>query len=79
MKRRHAIAALGLAAEALAVGEPIPDRAVQRMARPVVWSRLYTWIGSRGWRRQAAENHVEDRVDDRVDERPMSRARSQWR
>ncbi len=62
---RNAIASLDLAADALAAGEPIPDRAVRLMAKPIIWSRIYTWLGTRGWRRRAATHGVADRLDDR--------------
>jgi hypothetical protein len=62
---RNAISSLDLAADALAAGKPIPDRAVRLMAKPIIWSRLYTWIGTRGWRRRAATHGVADRLDDR--------------
>lgn len=62
---RHVIAALDLTADALAVGEPIPDAAIQRMAKPMLWSRLYTWFGDFGWRRQAKEHGMADHLYDR--------------
>jgi hypothetical protein len=62
---RNVISSLDLAAEALAADQPIPDRAVRLMAKPLIWSRIYTWIGTRGWRRRAASHGVADRLHDR--------------
>ena len=62
---RNIVSALDLTAAALAAGEPIPDRAIRLMARPIIWSRIYTWLGTRGWRRRAAKHGVESRLHDR--------------
>lgn len=62
---RNVIAALDLTAEAVAAGDPVPDRAVSLMAKPLIWSRLYTWVGGRGWKKRAAKHGVADRLDDR--------------
>jgi hypothetical protein len=62
---RNVIASLDLAADALAAGEPVPERAVRLMAKPLIWSRIYTWIGTRGWKRRAAKHGVADRLRDR--------------
>jgi hypothetical protein len=64
-KARNVIAALDLAAAALAEGNPVPERAVRLMARRIIWSRLYTWLGGRGWRRRAAERGIAERLNDR--------------
>ena len=61
---RNVVSSLDLAAEALAAGEPVPDRAVRLMAKPIIWSRIYTWIGTRGWRRRASNHGVADRLRD---------------
>lgn len=62
---RNVISALDLAADALAAGDPVPERAVQLMARRLIWSQLYTVIGHRGWRRRAAKHGAVDRLRDR--------------
>ncbi len=62
---RNVITSLDLAADALAEGEPVPDRAVRLMARRIIWSRVYAWIGTRGWRRRAATHDAAERLDDR--------------
>ena len=59
---RNVISSLDLAADALAAGQPLPDRAVRLMAKPIIWSRIYTWLGTRGWRRRAANHGVADRL-----------------
>jgi hypothetical protein len=66
---RNVISSLDLAADALATGQPIPERAVQLMAKPIIWSRIYTWIGARGWRRRAAIHGVANRLRDQPYER----------
>lgn len=55
---RHLRAALDLAASALCEGQPVPDEAVSRMARPLLPSSIYTFMGNVGWRRQARRNGV---------------------
>jgi hypothetical protein len=62
---RNVTSSLDLAAAALAQGEPVPERAVRLMAKRLVWTRIYTWIGQRGWKRRAAEHGAEDRLYDR--------------
>jgi hypothetical protein len=62
---RNVIPSLDLAADALAAGGPVPERAVRLMAKPIIWSRIYTWIGTRGWRRRAAAHDAENRLHDR--------------
>lgn len=62
---RNVISSLDLAAASLAEGDPIPDRAVRLMAKRLIWTRLYTWIGQRGWKRRAAKHGTEDRLHDR--------------
>jgi multimeric flavodoxin WrbA len=62
---RHARAALELAAEALADGQPVPRRAAALMARPLVPGRLYTALAHLDWLRQARRNGVLTRLGDR--------------
>jgi hypothetical protein len=62
---RNAISSLDLAAKELAVGRPVPDDAVRKMAKRIVWNRLYTWMGARRWRRLSAGHGVRDRLRDR--------------
>jgi hypothetical protein len=62
---RNVIASLDLVADALAAGKPVPEKAVRLMAKPLIWSRIYTWIGARGWRRRAAQHDMEHRLFDR--------------
>ena len=50
---RNVRAALDLAAEALAVGDPVPEEAVRLMARPLVGPALYRFMVNRGYRRRA--------------------------
>jgi len=50
---RSAVGALDLAAEALAAGRPVPDEAVQRMAKPAFPRVAYRFTANWGWRSQA--------------------------
>jgi hypothetical protein len=50
---RSAVAALDLAAEALAAGRPVPDEAVQLMAKPPIPRFGYRFMANWGWRSQA--------------------------
>ena len=58
---KHVRAALDVAADALANGQPIPADAMTRMARRLLPSRLYTLAASIDWRRQALKNGVAQR------------------
>jgi multimeric flavodoxin WrbA len=62
---RNVISSLDLAAGALAAGEPVPERAVRLMAKRIIWSRIYTWLGTRGWKRRAATHGVAGLLDGR--------------
>jgi len=61
-RARFARKALVLAAEALAEDRDIPEEAIKLMARPFVPSRIYTLIGSMGWKRRARENKAIERI-----------------
>jgi hypothetical protein len=50
---RSAIKALDLTAEALAAGHPVPDEAVQLMAKPPIPKIGYRFAANWGWRAQA--------------------------
>jgi len=52
---RNKTRALEIAADALALGEPIPDKAVTLMSKLGFPKWLYTWSGNRGWKSQAKE------------------------
>ncbi len=64
-RARLAIRALTLAAEALAQGREVPAEAVATMARPFVPGRLYTWMGTAGWRSRARRLGTKGRLYDR--------------
>lgn len=55
---RNVRRALDLTAEALRAEQPVPDEAVDLMARPLIPSRLYTLVASRRWKREARANGV---------------------
>jgi hypothetical protein len=57
--------ALEITAGALAIGEAVPQRAVDLLARPMMPRTVYVLMANRGWRRQAAHSHVKDRLADR--------------
>ena len=50
---RSAAGALDLAADALAAGRPVPDEAVERMAKPAFPRVAYRFSANWGWRSQA--------------------------
>jgi len=50
--------ALDLAAPALAAGEPVPDEAVEMMAKPLMPRWLYTWLGNLNWKRKSKRHGV---------------------
>ncbi len=53
---RHVVRALDLAAEAVAEGRPVPQEAVDLMAKPLMPQWLYTTVGNLGWRQRAWKN-----------------------
>jgi hypothetical protein len=48
--------ALEIAADSLAKGEPIPEKAVTLMSKLGIPRRLYTWMGNRGWKQEAKKH-----------------------
>jgi hypothetical protein len=52
---RNQVKALEIAADALALSEPIPDKAVTLISKLGFPKWLYTWSGNRGWKSQAKE------------------------
>jgi hypothetical protein len=52
---RNQVKALEIAANALAKGELIPDKAVVLMSKLGFPRWLYLWMGNRGWKQQAKE------------------------
>jgi multimeric flavodoxin WrbA len=57
--------ALDLAAEALAGGQTIAKESENLMAKPLMPSRLYRWIGNLGWKREARRRGNLDHLNDR--------------
>jgi len=49
---RSAVKSLDLAAEALAAGRPVPDEAVELMAKPPIPKPAYRFMANWGWRSQ---------------------------
>jgi hypothetical protein len=62
---RHVREALDLTAVALLAGAPVPERAVELMARPLVPDRVYTAIGAIRWLRAARSEGTLRRMADR--------------
>jgi multimeric flavodoxin WrbA len=56
---------LELAAEALARGVPIPDEAVELMAKPMMSSWIYTRMGDWGWKKMAKKRGIKNRLHER--------------
>ncbi len=48
--------ALEIAAQVLAEGESIPDKAVALMSKLTIPKWMYIWIGNRGWKQDAKKN-----------------------
>lgn len=59
---RHVTQALDLAAEALAAGRPVPEEAMELMARQFIPSWLYVLMGGIGWRQQARQHGAQRRL-----------------
>lgn len=55
---RNQMKALDLAADALANGESVPEKAISLMSKLGFPKFLYTWTGNRGWKKQA-KNHID--------------------
>lgn len=55
---RNVRTALDIAASALLTGGPVPPDAIKRLARPLMPSLVYTFMGNAGWKRQARRNGV---------------------
>ncbi len=62
---RNQIKALDMMADALLRDEPIPTRAVELAARPAISPRLYTLMGTLGWRQRARMAGAKTRLDNR--------------
>jgi multimeric flavodoxin WrbA len=59
---RNVRKSLKLTANALASGNPVPQEALDLMAKPFMPIWLYLWFGNLGWRRQARKNGVLDKI-----------------
>ena len=55
---RHVRAALDCAAAALAEGRPVPSGASEQLARRMMPTHVYTFMGNLGWKWRAARNRV---------------------
>jgi hypothetical protein len=68
-----AMKALDLTAAALSDGLPVPDEAVQLMARPLAPLRTFLRASNLHWRREARKHGVADRLRDRPYQRTEER------
>lgn len=59
---RHVGEALDLAAAAIACGDPIPARANEILARPLLSPPVYRWTSDAGWIVRAIQNHAFTRL-----------------
>lgn len=64
-KVRNVKNSLVLSAEALAGGEPLPERAVELMGKYMIPRWMYTSMGTMGWKSAAGKNGVKARLYDR--------------
>jgi hypothetical protein len=62
---RAVVQSLEMTATALAEDRPVPGEAVSLMARPLIPARLYTWLGTIGWKRQAKKYGAKAKLADR--------------
>lgn len=62
---RNVRKSLDLAADAVARGREVPERAKELMERPLVRPWIYRWIGDFGWRREARKRGTFDNLNDR--------------
>jgi len=62
---RNVIKSLDLTATALAEGKPVPQEAVESMAKPIIPAWMYALLGGIGWKRQARKHGVQKKLYDR--------------
>ena len=62
---RNVIKALDLTATALAEGKPVPQEAVESMAKPITPAWMYALLGGIGWKRQAKKHGTQKKLHDR--------------
>ena len=61
---RNQIKALEIAADALAKGEPISEKAVSSMAKLGIPHFMYIWMGNRGWKKEAKQHIAIEKMYD---------------
>jgi hypothetical protein len=62
---RNVIRSLDLAIEALADGKPVPEKAVDLIARPLVPRWLYLLLGGSRWKRESKQHGVREQLSAR--------------
>lgn len=61
---RNVKKSLDLTALALIEGKPVPQDAIDLMAKPLVPTRLYLFLGNKRWKKQAKKNGVWKKIND---------------
>jgi hypothetical protein len=61
---RNQIKALEIAADAVAKGEPIPEKAVSLMAKLGIPHWMYIWMGNRSWKKEAKQHIAIEKMCD---------------
>ena len=59
---RNVIKSLNLSADALADGKPVPQEAIELMAKPIVPIWAYSLIGGFGWKQQAKKYKADKKL-----------------
>jgi len=62
---RNVIKSLDLTAAALSESKPVPDEAIELMAKPIIPIRAYTLMGGLGWKQQAKKYGADKKLRDR--------------
>lgn len=62
---RNVRKSLDLTADALIEDKPVPQEAVELMAKPLIPAWIYRMVGSFGWKRQAKKHGAHKKLDDR--------------
>ena len=62
---RNVTRSLDLTADALAEGKLAPQKAVTLMAKPLIPTWGYIWLGGSGWKRRAKKHGAQKKLHDR--------------
>jgi hypothetical protein len=64
-RARNVIKSLDLTAAALAEGKPVPQEAIESMAKPITPTWMYALLGGLGWKRRAKKHGAQKKLRDR--------------